>query len=90
MQFLIKYDTILPLVLVADNGLLKKPLTTLLKTGRILQLHNPSVLFEEYPDIEEQLPVEGAAMFYPRSGALIVRCAGDTYMSVPQVCLLRY
>ncbi|KAI1786055.1 Formyltransferase [Ganoderma leucocontextum] len=63
----------------------QKPMTTMLKIGRTLQLHSPSVLVEEYPDIQSHLPVEGVATFHPPSGALIVRCAENTYLTVPEV-----
>ena len=60
----------------------------MLKIGRTLQLHSPSVLNEEYADIQSYLPVEGAATFHPPTGTLIVRCAEDTYLSVPEVCVM--
>lgn len=67
---------------------LQKPITTMLKIGRTLQLHNPNIFAEQYPDIESYLPVEGAATYHPPTKTLIVRCAEDTYLSVPEVCLL--
>lgn len=62
-------------------------MTTLLKTGRTLQLHNPAVLDTLHPGLEQDLPSEGTATYHPPSRSLIVRCAEDTYLSVPQVCL---
>ena len=67
---------------------LQKPITTMLKIGRTLQLHNPSIFAEQYPDIESYFPVEGAATYHPPTKTLVVRCAKDTYLSVPEVCLL--
>ncbi|KAI0739117.1 Formyltransferase [Daedaleopsis nitida] len=63
----------------------QKPMTTLLKTGRTLQLHNPAVLDTLHPGLELELPLEGTATYHPPSRALIVRCAEDTYLNVPQV-----
>ena len=62
----------------------------MLKIGQTLQLHSPSILAEEYADIQSHLPVEGAATFHPLTGALIVRCAEDTYLSVPEVCVILF
>ena len=64
-------------------------MTTMLKTGRSLQLHNPTVLTELPAKLDHELPSPGTATYHPPSGALIVRCAQDTYISVPQV-RLRY
>ena len=61
---------------------------SMLKIGRTLQLHNPTVLAEVYADIESHLPVEGTAMFHPPSGSIVIRCAEHTYLSVPQVRLI--
>ena len=61
----------------------------MLKIGRTLQLHNPSVLAEVYADIENHLPFESTAMFHPPSGAIVIRCAEHTYLSVSQVRLIR-
>ncbi|KAL1946221.1 hypothetical protein VTO73DRAFT_15348 [Trametes versicolor] len=63
----------------------QKPMTTLLKTGRTLQLHQPSVLRSIPDELKDRLPEEGCAIFHPPSKALIVRCAGETYLSVPMV-----
>lgn len=60
-------------------------MTTLLKTGRTLQLHQPSVLRSIPDELKDRLPEEGCAIFHPPSKALIVRCAGETYLSVPMV-----
>ena len=64
-------------------------MTTMLKTGRTLQLHNPTVVAELPAELDYELPSPGTATYHPPSGALIVRCAQDTYISVPQV-RLRY
>ncbi|KAI0367676.1 Formyltransferase [Pilatotrama ljubarskyi] len=63
----------------------QKPLTTFLKSQSTLQLHEPSVLTDVPASIKGVLPAEGAAIFHPRSSTLIVRCAGNTYLSVPMV-----
>ncbi|KAH9886080.1 Formyltransferase [Cubamyces lactineus] len=63
----------------------QKPMTTLLKTQRTLQLHDPSVLVDVPSEITGQLSTEGTAVFHPPSKALVVRCANDTYLSVPMV-----
>ncbi|KAI0630998.1 Formyltransferase [Trametes polyzona] len=63
----------------------QKPMTTMLKTGRTLQLHDPSVASDVSEHLRSQLPVEGTALFYPPSKALIVRCANDTFLRVPMV-----
>ncbi|TBU22191.1 Formyltransferase [Dichomitus squalens] len=63
----------------------QKPMAAMLKIGRTLQLHNPCVLTEVYADIENHLPTEGTAKFHPPSGAIVIRCAENTYLSVPQV-----
>ncbi|KAM5536107.1 hypothetical protein V8D89_010206 [Ganoderma adspersum] len=63
----------------------QKPITTILKIGRTLQLHNPSVFAEQYPDIENYFPVEGAATYHSPTKTLVVRCAQNTYLSVPEV-----
>ncbi|KAI0350884.1 Formyltransferase [Trametes cingulata] len=63
----------------------QKPLTTLLQTQRTLQLHEPSVLEDAPAGVKELLPVEGTAVFHPPSKALVIRCAGETYLSVPMV-----
>lgn len=60
-------------------------MTTLLKTGRTLQLHEPSVLPSLPDELKDRLPEEGCAIFHPPSKAIIVRCAGETYLSVPMV-----
>ncbi|KAI9069849.1 Formyltransferase [Trametes sanguinea] len=63
----------------------QKPMTTLLKTQRTLQLHEPYVLTDLPAGVKDQLAVEGTAIFYPPHKALVVRCAGDTYLAVPMV-----
>ncbi|KAI8976661.1 Formyltransferase [Trametes punicea] len=63
----------------------QKPMTTLLKTQRTLQLHDPSVFTDVPQSVKDHLPTEGTAIFHPPSQALIVRCAEDTYLSVPMV-----
>ncbi|OJT13157.1 hypothetical protein TRAPUB_10312 [Trametes pubescens] len=63
----------------------QKPMTTLLKTGRTLQLHEPSVLPSVPEELKDSLPQEGCAIFHAPSKALVVRCAGETYLSVPMV-----
>ncbi|KAI0720774.1 formyl transferase [Cerioporus squamosus] len=63
----------------------QKPVTALLQNGRTLQLHNPSVLADPPVGLDKELPVEGTATFYPPLRALVVRCADDTYLSVPEV-----
>ncbi|PIL23585.1 hypothetical protein GSI_14898 [Ganoderma sinense ZZ0214-1] len=63
----------------------QKPVTTMLKIGRTLQLHNPSVFTGQHSDIESHLPVEGAATYHPPTKTLVVRCAENTYLRVPEV-----
>ncbi|KAI0676524.1 Formyltransferase [Trametes maxima] len=63
----------------------QKPMTTLLKTQRTLQLHELAVIIDIPANVKEHLPTEGTATFYPPSKALIIRCAGDSYLSVPMV-----
>ncbi|KAL7277387.1 hypothetical protein ACG7TL_009249 [Trametes sanguinea] len=63
----------------------QKPLTTLLKTQRTLQLHDPCALSDLPAGVKDQLPAEGTAVFYPPLKVLVVRCAGDTYLGVPMV-----
>ncbi|KAI0760036.1 Formyltransferase [Fomes fomentarius] len=63
----------------------QKPITTMLKTERTLQLHDPRVLTDPSSALQEELPVGGTATYHPPSGALIVRCAEDTYLSVLKV-----
>lgn len=63
----------------------QKPMTTVLKTERTLQLHDPRVLTDPPSALQEELPVGGTATYHPPSSALIVRCAEDTYLSVPKV-----
>ncbi|KAJ8481858.1 hypothetical protein ONZ51_g5716 [Trametes cubensis] len=63
----------------------QKPMTTLLKTQRTLQLHDPSVFVDPPSEVTEQLSVEGAAIFHPPTKSLVVRCANHTYLSVPMV-----
>ncbi|KAH9848372.1 Formyltransferase [Lenzites betulinus] len=64
----------------------QKPMTALLKSGRTLQLHDPSVLRDNIPeDISATLPDTGTAIFHPPSKALLIRCSGNTYLQVPMV-----
>ncbi|KAI0764566.1 Formyltransferase [Trametes elegans] len=63
----------------------QKPMTTLLKTQRTLQLHDPAVLADAPASIKQCLPVEGTATYYPPSKGLVIRCAEDTYLNVPMV-----
>ncbi|KAI0332831.1 Formyltransferase [Cubamyces sp. BRFM 1775] len=63
----------------------QKPMTTLLKTQRTLQLHDPFVFVNPPSEVTEQLSAEGTAMFHPPSKALVIRCANGTYLSVPMV-----
>ncbi|TFK46837.1 Formyltransferase [Heliocybe sulcata] len=60
----------------------QKPLTTYLPTSKTLQLHFPSV----YPSEAPLLPPEpGAAVYHAITRSLLIRCAGDTVLSVPKV-----
>ncbi|RDX47192.1 Formyltransferase [Lentinus brumalis] len=63
----------------------QKPVTAVLQNGRTLQLHSPSILDVPPVGLDKELPVEGSATFHPPSRALIVRCADNTYLSVPEV-----
>jgi len=60
----------------------QKTLTTFLPTSKTLQLHTPFV----YTSDASSLPrVLGAAIYDGETGSLLIRCAGDTVLSVPKV-----
>jgi len=63
----------------------QKPITTYLKTRRTLQLHSPSVYTTSVPEAEDLLPAPGTAMYHPPASSLLIRCARDTILAVPQV-----
>ncbi|KZT71902.1 Formyltransferase [Daedalea quercina L-15889] len=60
------------------------PLTATLKSKRTLQLHSISV-YDGPSDVLKQLPIPGTATFDRSANALLIRCASDTILSVPQV-----
>ncbi|OCH89234.1 Formyltransferase [Obba rivulosa] len=63
----------------------QKPVTTYLKTQRTLQLHSPSIFTTPLPNSDELLPAPGTAVYHHPASALLIRCANDTILSVPQV-----
>ncbi|OBZ67361.1 Methionyl-tRNA formyltransferase [Grifola frondosa] len=63
----------------------QKPIVALLKTKRTLQLHSPSVLAERSTDTLELIPRPGLAVYHLPKSSLLIRCAADTVLSVPQV-----
>ncbi|EMD35313.1 hypothetical protein CERSUDRAFT_53461 [Gelatoporia subvermispora B] len=63
----------------------QKHITTYLKTQRTLQLHAPSVFDMDLPGASELLPAPGTAIYHLPSASLLIRCANDTILMVPQV-----
>ncbi|KAL6301972.1 Formyltransferase [Sparassis latifolia] len=63
----------------------QKPIMAYLKTNRTLQLHSPTSLAEWPSRLRGYLPEPGTATFHPPSKNLLIRCASDTLLSVPQV-----
>jgi len=63
----------------------QKPMITYLKTKKTLQLHSPSVYQEPLPHLADILPAPGTAIYHPPAACLLVRCAADTILAVPQV-----
>ena len=57
----------------------------MLKTGKTLQLHEPSVLTSADVDFDAELAGPGMALMHAPSGALVVRCAEGTFLRVPKV-----
>ncbi|KAH9933745.1 formyl transferase [Fomitopsis serialis] len=55
-----------------------------LKSERTLQLHSPTVHVDS-TDVLAQLPAPGTAVYDRTVNSLLVRCASDTVLSVPQV-----
>ena len=60
-------------------------MTALLKNGRTLQLHDPSVAPDVREELRAKLVAEGMATFDPLSQTLLLRCAEDTYITVSKV-----
>ncbi|KAI0947760.1 hypothetical protein AcW1_009440 [Taiwanofungus camphoratus] len=63
----------------------QKPIAAYLKTKRTLQLHSPSVYTPLLEDVHDQLPAPGTAIYHPPTAFLLIRCASDTILAVPQV-----
>ena len=63
----------------------QRPLTAILKNGRTLQLHGPTILQTLRPELTDKLEGEGQMTYDPHAKALLVRCADNTYISVPKV-----
>ncbi|KAK7462753.1 Methionyl-tRNA formyltransferase [Stygiomarasmius scandens] len=59
-----------------------RPLTAYLRTIKTLQIHSPSVM--EWPPLFAPT-VPGRARLSKPDNALLIRCAGDTILSVPRV-----
>ena len=70
--------------------ILQKPLTTILPSKWSLQLHKPTVLEESLAPVSVHRPSPiltnpGDSIYDRRSRTLIIRCANDTFISVPTV-----
>ncbi|PCH35390.1 Formyltransferase [Wolfiporia cocos MD-104 SS10] len=63
----------------------QKPLFTYLKTKRTLQIHSPRIFTEPLEDDKSILPIPGVAIYHPPSESLLIRCALDSIIAVPQV-----
>ncbi|KAI0697051.1 Formyltransferase [Cytidiella melzeri] len=63
----------------------QKGVFTRLKTGKILQLHDPVVLESPPVTLLSLIPDVGLAIYEPHGKALLIRCAFDTVLSVRMV-----
>ncbi|KZT01238.1 Formyltransferase [Laetiporus sulphureus 93-53] len=63
----------------------QKPLIAQLKIKKNLQLHSPSICAEVSGEIKASLMSPGLATYDPRTQSLIIRCADDSFLAVPQV-----
>ncbi|CCL98212.1 uncharacterized protein FIBRA_00206 [Fibroporia radiculosa] len=63
----------------------QKPIIAYLKTNRSLQLHSPSVLTDSMQAVDDILTAPGTAIYHSPSASLLIRCASNSILSVPQV-----
>ncbi|KAH9946879.1 Formyltransferase [Amylocystis lapponica] len=63
----------------------QKPLVAYLKTKKTLQLHSPAVCTSPPPEALATLPSPGLAIYHATSASLLIRCASDSILAVPQV-----
>ncbi|TFK67728.1 Formyltransferase [Pluteus cervinus] len=65
----------------------QRPLTTSLSNKKSVQLHSPSIFRTADTGVPEPLHhlAPGYAIFHKPTKAMLVRCAGDSILSVPQV-----
>ena len=65
--------------------LLQKAVFTKLKTGKMLQLHDPTVFQNPSDTLLSLIPEVGMAVYESHSDSLLVRCASNTVLSVRRV-----